>query len=466
MTDRELEQQVRAWYVAGVGETEPAPADLRERVSAIPATTPTILRPRIRRRNFTLLAVAAVLVVGGVVAAGSAVMRRTPVATPPPNVAVVSPTALLATELPTPTANVRPGDSIAFIRTIQTKPVCPRYTSGCAASRVWIVGSDGRDAHALLPDGVTNQGDPAWSPDGTILLYAEEGKLYVTDAAGGHPRPEDTGCVTPCFGDSQVSFSNDGRSLVFARTAADASGYAGPTVVATMDLATGQVSELSSTGSDATAGPRWSPDGRHIVFYRLGEKDGGGPVPPRLSAVWVVDADGQNLHQVSPTTLAATNPAWSPDGARILFESGPLDGSVQDIYTVRPDGSDARRLTSDGMSMSASWTADGRILFVRRSSDAGDAGWWAMDADGTNATLLVSNKAIGVAASGLGSTRPAWRPLGGATMVPPPWTAAPGIAVGPPAPTPSPTPTPPLSPGFAWTGSASIDSGGPLGQTA
>ncbi|MEA2606527.1 MAG: hypothetical protein QOI00_1284, partial [Chloroflexota bacterium] len=48
----------------------------------------------------------------------------------------------------------------------------------------------------------------------------------------------------------------------------------------------------------------------------------------------------------------------------------------------------------------------------------------------------------------------------------PPWTAAPGIAVGPPAPTPSPTPTPPLSPGFAWTGSASIDSGGPLGQTA
>jgi hypothetical protein len=106
MTDRELEQQIRAWYAAEVGETEPVPDDLRERVGAIPATTPTILRPRVRRRNFTLLAVAAVLVVGGLLAAGSGVMRRTPVVTPPPNPAVVRPTASLASELPTPTTNV------------------------------------------------------------------------------------------------------------------------------------------------------------------------------------------------------------------------------------------------------------------------------------------------------------------------------------------------------------------------
>jgi hypothetical protein len=467
MTDRELEQQVRAWYVAEVGETEPAPEDLRERVGAIPATTPTILRPRVRRRGFTLLAVAAVLVLGGVLAAGSGVIRWTPAVTPPPNVAVVGPTASLASGLPTPTTNVRPGDSIAFIRTVLTKPVCPRFGADCAASRVWIVGSDGRDAHALLPDGVTNQDDLAWSPDGTILLYADEGKLYLTDASGSHPRPVDTGCVTPCFGDSQVSFSNDGRSIVFVRTAADTSGFAGPTVIATMDLATGQVSELSSTGSDASAGPGWSPDGRHIVYFRVGEKDGGGPVPPRLSAVWVVDADGQNLHQLSPTALAARSPAWSPDGARILFESP--DAGIQDIYTVRADGSDVRRLTTDGISTGATWVADGRIMFARGSNGTGDSassGWWTMDADGTNAALLVPAATIGVAAADLQGTRPTWQPAGGSALVPPPWTAAAAIAVGPAAPTPSPTPSPPLSPGFAWTGSSSTNPGGPLGQTA
>jgi hypothetical protein len=181
----------------------------------------------------------------------------------------------------------------------------------------------------------------------------------------------------------------------------------------------------------------------------------------------MVDADGQNLQQMSPTTLAAEYPEWSPDGARILFESP--DGEQRDLYSVRPGGTDARRLTTDGVSATASWVADGLILFARGSGVAGNGGsvgWWTMDADGTNAASLVSDDAVGVADAYFPWNRPAWQPRGGAAIVPPPWTPAAGVAVGPPAPTPQPTPTPSLSPGFAWTGSTTTGLGDQFAQSA
>ena len=63
-----------------------------------------------------------------------------------------------------------------------------------------------------------------------------------------------------------------------------------------------------------------------------------------------------------------------------------------------------------------------------RAGGAGSAaaGWWAMDADGANATLVVSQGAIGVSPEDLAFTYPAWQPIGGPAIVPPPWTAGDG----------------------------------------
>ena len=55
---------------------------------------------------------------------------------------------------------------------------------------------------------------------------------------------------------------------------------------------------------------------------------------------------------------------------------------------IRPDGTDIRRLTTDGISGWASWTPDGPIPFARGSNGAGTTGpldLWTMDADGTKA---------------------------------------------------------------------------------
>ena len=424
-------------------------------------------RGRGRGRGLTLLAAATLLLVAGALAAGS-VLLRLPTVVPPqpaPSPAVVPTPSPEPSETaaPSPTETPRLGALIAFIRTVE-KPNghCYDPKTSCPIPRVWIVGSDGSGAHELLPDGSGSQGGLAWSPDGSRLVYSDNGKLYLTDANGSEPQLADTGCVAPCWSDSDVAFSNDGTHLVFVRNTTDASGYAGPAAIETMDLASGLVSELSSTAPLGGGQPRWSPDGTQIVFSRGWGKG--------KSAVFVVDADGQNLHRISPETPQVGSPGWSPDGSRIVFTSydppvAGVEGDYhQDIYTIRPDGTDMRQLTTDGISNRATWTPDGRILFTRGLDfvpDGGAPGLWTMDADGSNAARLIPG------VSGRNEWQsPAWQPIGGPSVVPPPWTPAPATAVGPPPPAPSATPTPALSPGFSWTGSMSTTGDGFSGDTA
>jgi dipeptidyl aminopeptidase/acylaminoacyl peptidase len=319
--------------------------------------------------------------------------------------------------LPVPSPTHRPPAVIAYIKDV--------YRTGALmgeTSRVWIVGTDGTGAHELFPGGVGGQRDVAWSPDGTRLVYSEADKLYLTDASGSAPQLVDPGCVAPSCWDNSASFSPDGRQLVFLRASAST------IVIATMDLATGRVVELGSTAYAALADerPRWSPDGKQIVFSRL-DKFGNG------SAVFVVDADGRNLRQLSPATLPARLPEWSPDGSRIVFTSwvnkivrvggDNVSDVYQDVYTVRPDWTDLRRLTTEGLSNGATWTPDGRIMFTREctvqrptggpsSPDCSASGLWTMDADGNNAGLLVpgGNGLDGFPLITPGMIHAAWQP--------------------------------------------------------
>ena len=63
------------------------------------------------------------------------------------------------------------------------------------------------------------------------------------------------------------------------------------------------------------------------------------------------------------TTEADNLPGWSPDGSRILF-TRRVDAVNFDIFTIRPDGSDLLRLTTNRSTDGhAVWTADGRIMW-------------------------------------------------------------------------------------------------------
>jgi TolB protein len=137
------------------------------------------------------------------------------------------------------------------------------------------------------------------------------------------------------------------------------------TVAATIYLAP---AEPSSDGS-----PSWSPDAKRIVYYS--ERDG-------FSEIYVMDADGSNIKQVTHHQANNGYPSFSPDGSRIVFDSN-RDGSFE-IYIVNAGGSHLQRLTNHpARDVSPAWSPDGRqIAFM--SDRTGSMEIWVMSADGSN----------------------------------------------------------------------------------
>jgi len=98
--------------------------------------------------------------------------------------------------------------------------------------------------------------------------------------------------------------------------------------------------------------PSYSADGKQIVYRVWGENNFG------LRILNLGDRSTRVL-----TTEYDNLPAWAPDGSRIVF-TRRVDDVNLDIYTIKPDGSDLLRLTTNRSTDGhAVWTADGRIMW-------------------------------------------------------------------------------------------------------
>ena len=120
------------------------------------------------------------------------------------------------------------------------------------------------------------------------------------------------------------------------------------------------------------------------------------------SSVWIIDpADTQaTLTQVTPVeTASSLMPSWGPGKTHIVFASNRLnegDTPLLDIWTIRTDGSDLRRLTQNaGHNWTPAWSPDGsKIAFAstRNTPDDPDPVWrfdiFVMNADGSDQRFL------------------------------------------------------------------------------
>src|SRR5262249_7272027 len=128
---------------------------------------------------------------------------------------------------------------------------------------------------------------------------------------------------------------------------------------------------LASTRVDQN--PKYSPDGKHIVFNSCRT----GPC-----GIWVSDADGSNVVELFvQQDKFCGSPSWSPDGKRVAFDSN-LAGNI-DIYVIPATGGGKPvRLTSDPADDNVpSWSRDGNWVYFT-SMRSGQRQVWKTPAGG------------------------------------------------------------------------------------
>jgi len=209
---------------------------------------------------------------------------------------------------------------------------------------------------------------PALSPDGHDIAYFSEKNsffvdLYLADAETGRVKRRlvkstlNSNYESLRFINSAGSFSPDGRYFAIAAKRKDRDD------LVILDVKKDEEVRRIRIPLNGVTTPSWSPDGKQLVFTGY---DGG------LSDLFVVNADGTNLHRLTQDKYADLEPSWSPDGKTIAFatDRGPATdfealkfGNLRIALFHLDNGSiDILRHMDQGKNINPAWAPDGRSL--------------------------------------------------------------------------------------------------------
>jgi len=174
-----------------------------------------------------------------------------------------------------------------------------------------------------------------------------------------------------------------------------------------------QLTESSEPGVDASGSgsPAWSPDRTQIAYPSSGDAVA---EDPQDEEIYVMRSDGSEKRRLTNDRIADGSPAWSPDGERIAFAHTPGSGSEEAkgvIVVMNADGSSRVEITDHSGTEDIvydslpDWSPDGSLIaftrarFVRTGEASGDI--YTIDPAGDGERLLIENAA-----------EPAWSPDG------------------------------------------------------
>ena len=146
-----------------------------------------------------------------------------------------------------------------------------------------------------------------------------------------------------------------------------------------MDADGSNVTQLTSNSVDDWA-PVWSPDGSKIAFTH--EVDGD-------LEIYVMNSNGSDTIRLTNSSGVDDNPAWSSDGSQIAFDS-ERSGNYTEIYIMNIDGTNQTVITTNQSDYSPAWSLDGSRIAFHSDRDLNDE-IYTMDPDGSNPQRLTNN---------------------------------------------------------------------------
>ncbi len=215
-------------------------------------------------------------------------------------------------------------------------------------------------------------------PTGDRLSFTVRGEtdeIWIGDVDGSDTKKV-VECQDPCLWADEAAWSPDGTSLIFQRMVAK--DGIGTSTLELLDVATGTSRVvLTAPSTRAFFQPRWSPDGRQVVTEVV--KFATPAVDSDFVGVALAIVDmttaTPTLAEITQVAELTNSPDWSATDLIVFAQPNSPAGfdGPSDLVTMRPDGTGRTVVTSvgarDGQTPQPAWLPDGaRIIFVQPDS--------------------------------------------------------------------------------------------------
>jgi TolB protein len=224
-----------------------------------------------------------------------------------------------------------------------TPPAGPGYAPNCGIA---TVDAHGNGLKQLTPFKYGGDNNPTFSPDGSRIAFdryvASGYEIWIMNADGSDShRLTNSGAL-----DQHPQFTHDGKRIIYTHAL---SGVTSDSDLWSMKVDGSDKQPLTTDPNRYDDQADISPDGHQIVFQ--GGPKGGGPY-----SIWIASADGSGAHALTSTPTRDDEPAFSPEGKRVIFTRTLADGTSR-LYSIAATGGSLSQI-GNGDDWYASW---GRI---------------------------------------------------------------------------------------------------------